>query len=136
MIRRPPRSTLFPYTTLFRSRSLMACLLVRLIRRNANRDVSRGSCAAVLGDCVAAPRSGSPACELGARLEVRRARGIGAFHPRVSASLEGKGVCDAAVRAFRSLLSAPLGSSAMRQIPQRSRAIVPVETHEFREIGP
>src|SRR5258707_3329084 len=26
MIRRPPRSTLFPYTTLFRSRSCRACL--------------------------------------------------------------------------------------------------------------
>src|SRR3712207_8680319 len=26
MIRRPPRSTLFPYTTLFRSRSSRACL--------------------------------------------------------------------------------------------------------------
>src|SRR2546429_2622996 len=25
MIRRPPRSTLFPYTTLFRSQSLVAC---------------------------------------------------------------------------------------------------------------
>src|SRR3712207_7700932 len=34
MIRRPPRSTLFPYTTLFRSRELdarsVACLAVRL----------------------------------------------------------------------------------------------------------
>src|SRR3712207_8405546 len=28
MIRRPPRSTLFPYTTLFRSRTAMAKLLV------------------------------------------------------------------------------------------------------------
>src|SRR5260370_40785368 len=28
MIRRPPRSTLFPYTTLFRSRSMMNTLLI------------------------------------------------------------------------------------------------------------
>src|SRR5262249_15222772 len=88
------------------------------------------------GESVAAARSGSPACELRARFEVRRARGIGALNPRVSASLEGKGVCDAIVRAFRSFLSARFGPSAMRQIPQRPRAIVPVETHEFREIGP
>src|SRR2546430_16108707 len=26
MIRRPPRSTLFPYTTLFRSRRILACI--------------------------------------------------------------------------------------------------------------
>src|SRR5256885_14355832 len=34
MIRRPPRSTLFPYTTLFRSRDILARLQVR--RRSAN----------------------------------------------------------------------------------------------------
>src|SRR2546430_7568097 len=33
MIRRPPRSTLFPYTTLFRSRNAGGCLLRR--RRSA-----------------------------------------------------------------------------------------------------
>src|SRR5260221_475497 len=36
MIRRPPRSTLFPYTTLFRSRSLPAALCCR-------SDAGRGS---------------------------------------------------------------------------------------------
>src|SRR5260370_4928709 len=30
MIRRPPRSTLFPYTTLFRSHAWKACLLERV----------------------------------------------------------------------------------------------------------
>src|SRR5438309_9627814 len=30
LIRRPPRSTLFPYTTLFRSRCLGACLLLEI----------------------------------------------------------------------------------------------------------
>src|SRR5258708_25020836 len=32
MIRRPPRSTLFPYTTLFRSRTALAILKVRALR--------------------------------------------------------------------------------------------------------
>src|SRR5260221_4405071 len=31
MIRRPPRSTLFPYTTLFRSRSFRCCLPVNIL---------------------------------------------------------------------------------------------------------
>src|SRR2546429_3135111 len=30
MIRRPPRSTLFPYTTLFRSRSIRVCTMAEL----------------------------------------------------------------------------------------------------------
>src|SRR5260370_30568384 len=39
MIRRPPRSTLFPYTTLFRSENLPEILLrVRLDFRNAVKD--------------------------------------------------------------------------------------------------
>src|SRR5438034_5288184 len=32
MIRRPPRSTLFPYTTLFRSRSSSDCISLRFVR--------------------------------------------------------------------------------------------------------
>src|SRR2546423_4832265 len=32
MIRRPPRSTLFPYTTLFRSTSVLACLRAKSSR--------------------------------------------------------------------------------------------------------
>src|SRR3712207_7437733 len=32
MIRRPPRSTLFPYTTLFRSRTLLLTLMFRFMR--------------------------------------------------------------------------------------------------------
>src|SRR5256886_9840981 len=35
MIRRPPRSTLFPYTTLFRSHYQMALLLLHLGRRDS-----------------------------------------------------------------------------------------------------
>src|SRR5258708_31044794 len=42
MIRRPPRSTLFPYTTLFRSRERPALLLSRLEVRH-HRPVHRDS---------------------------------------------------------------------------------------------
>src|SRR2546422_8123499 len=37
MIRRPPRSTLFPYTTLFRSLCLCVIIDSRLLRRSAAR---------------------------------------------------------------------------------------------------
>src|SRR2546427_9130456 len=35
MIRRPPRSTLFPYTTLFRSHSLEVPAVIRVVQRRA-----------------------------------------------------------------------------------------------------
>src|SRR3712207_8613667 len=37
MIRRPPRSTLFPYTTLFRSRAAVGRVVERLDRRRTRR---------------------------------------------------------------------------------------------------
>src|SRR2546430_8609204 len=37
MIRRPPRSTLFPYTTLFRSKSVSSYRLTRRTRRSSGR---------------------------------------------------------------------------------------------------
>src|SRR3989442_5750623 len=42
MIRRPPRSTLFPYTTLFRSLATLAGLAERRIERIVNPDLSSG----------------------------------------------------------------------------------------------
>src|SRR2546427_7618897 len=42
MIRRPPRSTLFPYTTLFRSYTLAQLSLVRGKLAQAERDSRRG----------------------------------------------------------------------------------------------
>src|ERR1044071_10104478 len=46
MIRRPPRSTLFPYTTLFRSHEVNMPLkefeLLELLLRNAGRVLTRG----------------------------------------------------------------------------------------------
>src|SRR6267143_5238142 len=41
MIRRPPRSTLFPYTTLFRSRSRWHCKARRRQRPSCHRQRSR-----------------------------------------------------------------------------------------------
>src|SRR2546430_7388694 len=40
MIRRPPRSTLFPYTTLFRSISCSRCLFVAAMTRTSTLNVS------------------------------------------------------------------------------------------------
>src|SRR5258708_17265119 len=38
MIRRPPRSTLFPYTTLFRSKSAITLFLSTAVRRSCVRE--------------------------------------------------------------------------------------------------
>src|SRR3712207_8358070 len=40
MIRRPPRSTLFPYTTLFRSRRLQPGFFVRFVDRSLTQEVA------------------------------------------------------------------------------------------------
>src|SRR3989442_3926473 len=42
MIRRPPRSTLFPYTTLFRSHRLGALRRVRVVRHDDDRLIELG----------------------------------------------------------------------------------------------
>src|SRR3712207_6897923 len=46
MIRRPPRSTLFPYTTLFRSRGVRRVVGQRL-QRARGRDVDHGAAASL-----------------------------------------------------------------------------------------
>src|SRR3712207_8206347 len=43
MIRRPPRSTLFPYTTLFRSRTARRAELLQLARCKAHRRLGEGT---------------------------------------------------------------------------------------------
>src|SRR2546427_2319361 len=50
MIRRPPRSTLFPYTTLFRSRGKQLQSLMHRIERVIGRQVPRVGLSATLGD--------------------------------------------------------------------------------------
>src|SRR3712207_8556928 len=57
MIRRPPRSTLFPYTTLFRSAALEGAAGVSRGRRGEARGLRRRArrrCAAVASRCPAA----------------------------------------------------------------------------------
>src|SRR2546428_5231996 len=49
MIRRPPRSTLFPYTTLFRSQSVRACEEFRDQRIHRPADLTRADDGAQLG---------------------------------------------------------------------------------------
>src|SRR3712207_8395848 len=53
MIRRPPRSTLFPYTTLFRSRR-------RGRSPTSRRRSSSARCACPRGTCSSAPSAASP----------------------------------------------------------------------------
>src|SRR5258708_23086399 len=52
MIRRPPRSTLFPYTTLFRS--------IRESSRESNSARCSGHCGCSLGRCTVRPQA--PVC--------------------------------------------------------------------------
>src|SRR2546422_1134077 len=56
MIRRPPRSTLFPYTTLFRSPEVLACAKVKLFSYHAmvlRSPVSRSVAARKPNSCSA-----------------------------------------------------------------------------------
>src|SRR2546430_9772634 len=61
MIRRPPRSTLFPYTTLFRSQSRQDLYLFQTLRRQAN--------AGMVADRPFKGVSGEMLIPLGRRLE-------------------------------------------------------------------
>src|SRR3712207_7703892 len=59
MIRRPPRSTLFPYTTLFRSPARLGDRALRIpLRLDMNRlhDVEAGAVAAIVRRQVGAPQ--------------------------------------------------------------------------------
>src|SRR5215213_9997735 len=60
MIRRPPRSTLFPYTTLFRSRLPLGHRPV---------DVTPGAGAVVAGDSLLAPAEVVDRCDVGQQIE-------------------------------------------------------------------
>src|SRR5690606_41627628 len=58
LIRRPPRSTLFPYTTLFRSWHARACRPTRTGPRPRGAAIQSGSHGGVLSCGVAAPGRG------------------------------------------------------------------------------
>src|SRR2546430_8793957 len=53
MIRRPPRSTLFPYTTLFRSENFVSMLAYKVISR-----IRRVKCGEEKPHCLRCPSSG------------------------------------------------------------------------------
>src|SRR3712207_6854709 len=83
MIRRPPRSTLFPYTTLFRSVDGEGRGAVRGVRP---RDLGRGhvgreirDCATVERECLAPAREG--ACGLGTD---RKSTRLNSSHANIS----------------------------------------------------
>src|SRR2546430_14871996 len=58
MIRRPPRSTLFPYTTLFRSRRVSRPPASRPVGRGRGAGVARASRRAGWGECIDAESGG------------------------------------------------------------------------------
>src|SRR3712207_7042030 len=77
MIRRPPRSTLFPYTTLFRSGELSALgvLLVLLLTRECFRP---------LHDLQNAFHAGYPALSAAAAITDRKSTRLNSSHANIS----------------------------------------------------
>src|SRR3712207_8640932 len=72
MIRRPPRSTLFPYTTLFRSRGVRGALVHHLRRAVRERPVDHVGVA------------GHPADVGGAPVEDRKSTRLNSSHANIS----------------------------------------------------
>src|SRR5260221_10735588 len=86
MIRRPPRSTLFPYTTLFRSHSAFALTAPRLTSRMGKFSITLGGVGSRSEEHTSELQSHS---DLVCRLllekkKSRRARVVGVY-PRISA---------------------------------------------------
>src|SRR2546429_7694356 len=113
MIRRPPRSTLFPYTTLFRSRGLVRVLPPRRRRYHA---AARGAPQRGGGDATPCARlsPGLGAGRLWGRAAGRRLVPVG---PRPAA------------RASRHPVSPPLG-------PRCLRALAPARETDRRGLRP
>src|SRR3712207_7753051 len=84
MIRRPPRSTLFPYTTLFRSQ---AC---RMVQEYVERLYAPAACSAaeVLADSFAGARSlaayRSRVCAAWPRVQIGRSTRLNSSHANIS----------------------------------------------------
>src|SRR2546422_8554205 len=70
MIRRPPRSTLFPYTTLFRSEDLGADPVVAQIGLEAERCIGLDRVLSLVLELVGAHRSEEHTSELQSRLHL------------------------------------------------------------------
>src|SRR6266487_1244185 len=91
MIRRPPRSTLFPYTTLFRSRRAARLVLSAFTRacRHARTDVDRFPCDQLRRLWVSPGPGGSDRRGDGARLCAPRCARAGAVRLRERRSAGG-----------------------------------------------
>src|SRR2546427_1972941 len=83
MIRRPPRSTLFPYTTLFRSRQISPAVKVRALD-------AFGNIAAGFTDAVAIALGGNPGgSTLSGTTPVAAVRGVATFFLRLDTTCTG-----------------------------------------------
>src|SRR2546430_6123102 len=80
MIRRPPRSTLFPYTTLFRSESILR----RGLELPAARDEERLGILYWLGRALEAQGKGAEARELYRRVLDRKSTRLNSSHSQIS----------------------------------------------------
>src|SRR3712207_8482523 len=77
MIRRPPRSTLFPYTTLFRSRAVNDPNVIELVRTGPSlADLTVGQVGPVAGD--------HPFLVEACRLEDRKSTRLNSSHANIS----------------------------------------------------
>src|SRR3712207_2954230 len=84
MIRRPPRSTLFPYTTLFRSRGSVRTFLLGIVhnraidalRRSTVHDSRRASDEGIEERFEAQERTEEEAARRADAIEIRRALGV------------------------------------------------------------
>src|SRR3712207_7003943 len=85
MIRRPPRSTLFPYTTLFRSLLLLRRLEVGSCLLRRHQDVAPGAPAAVAGGGVVGGVDGSVGVlVVGAGVVDRKSTRLNSSHANIS----------------------------------------------------
>src|SRR2546427_7669933 len=84
MIRRPPRSTLFPYTTLFRSEEVQA--IARLAARTGVALVPQGGNTGLCGASVPDPEGRQAVLQLGRlnRVRDRKSTRLNSSHSQIS----------------------------------------------------
>src|SRR2546430_11817030 len=89
MIRRPPRSTLFPYTTLFRSPPICTIRLTGSRRRNGRRVARRRQVISIGGISIGGGREGGdddrrPATDSRLRSSDRKSTRLNSSHSQIS----------------------------------------------------
>src|SRR5258706_1967571 len=123
MIRRPPRSTLFPYTTLFRSR----VLLVRVGRPVLLDRVIHG-CLGIVAAQIGVPQSGVPA-----RFSHKRELSRRAYDARGFAEADRDGAFALAAAALRHLVA--VGEKAARFAARKLQRILSAERELHHRAG-